>query len=177
MNEYDDADGYGRPNKSALKRESQALEELGERLTALPAEQLAGIPLSEQLAEAIAIARRITSFSAIKRQRKFIAKLLRDTDVEPIRARLEALDRNSAQSIHRHHTLERWRDRMLDEGDEAIDEFLQSQPAADRQKLRQLAREARKEQQASVAPRSARLLFRYLRQVLEEDESSADGSD
>jgi ribosome-associated protein len=168
MNELDDDSGYSRPSKSALKRESQALEELGQQLVALPAEQLAGIPLPDELAEAIHTARRISSFSALKRQRKFIAKLLRETDVEPIHARLEGLNRSSAQSIHRHHTVERWRDRMLEGDDGVVDEFLQSHPGADRQKLRQLVRDARKEQQAAAAPRSARLLFRYLRQVLEE---------
>jgi ribosome-associated protein len=64
--------------------------------------------------------------------------------------------------------VERWRDRMLEGDDGVVDEFLQSHPGADRQKLRQLVRDARKEQQAAAAPRSARLLFRYLRQVLEE---------
>jgi len=161
----------GRPSKSRLKRACHELEDLGQQLVELPTAQLAAVPMPELLAEAVQVARSISSFGALKRQRKFIAKLLREMDVEPIRQRLAALDRDSAESIHRHHRLERWRDQMLAAGEGVIDEFLRDYPRADRQKLRQLARDARKESAAGAPPRSARLLFRYLREVAEASES------
>lgn len=171
MNYYDDDEPElsRRPNKSALKREAHDLEQLGSALIDLPREKLAKIPLPEKLAEAVAEARSITSFAALKRQRKFVGKLLRDLDdeVEPIRAALGAMTQQTAQAIHHHHVIERWRDRMLTGDDSVINAFLEEHPAADRQKLRQLCRDARKEHAAAAAPRSARLLFQYLREVLE----------
>ncbi|HMN79030.1 MAG TPA: DUF615 domain-containing protein, partial [Burkholderiaceae bacterium] len=49
------------PSKSQRKRDSHALQALGERLVALSDEQLRRVPLTEPLAEAIALARRVTA--------------------------------------------------------------------------------------------------------------------
>jgi ribosome-associated protein len=56
---------------------------------------------------------------------------------------------------------------MIGEGDTAVNAFVGIYPSADRQKLRQLSREAKKEREKSAPPRSARLLFKELRGVLE----------
>jgi ribosome-associated protein len=168
--EVDDSGFAIRPNKSALKRESHDLEQLGIALAELPTEKLAKVPMPDKLAEAVKAARSITSFGALKRQRKFVAKLLRDMDdVTPIRERLDSFNQNTAEAIHRHHLIERWRDRMLAGDDSDINAFLADHPEADRQKLRQLCRDARKEQQAEAPPRSARQLFQYLRGVMESE--------
>ena len=50
-----------RPSKTALKKEMQALQELGEKLVKLSNNELAKIPIrDEHLSEAIATARRLT---------------------------------------------------------------------------------------------------------------------
>jgi ribosome-associated protein len=173
--EDDEIEYAQRPNKSQLKRESHDLEQLGIALTELPKDKLAKIPLPDKLAEAVHAARTITSFGALKRQRKFVAKLLREhEDVGPIREKLAELTEQSAQAIHRHHLIERWRDRMLAGDDSVINAFLEEHPDADRQKLRQLCRDARKEHQAEAPPRSARQLFQYLKQILEDAATGAD---
>jgi len=64
---------------------------------------------------------------------------------------------------------ERWRDRLLEEGDHVLEELVTQHPDVDRQYLRQLMRNAGKEKLANKPPRSARLLFRYLRELMEED--------
>ncbi len=62
----------------------------------------------------------------------------------------------------RFHRLEHWRDALLERGDDALGEVLEAFPHADRQRLRQLVRNARDEQQRGKPPRAARELFRLL---------------
>ena len=66
------------------------------------------------------------------------------------------------------HHIEKWRDDLLAEGDSALERLLTEYPTADRQFLRQLIRNAKKELQANKPPKSARSLFKYLRDLLEE---------
>ncbi len=65
----------------------------------------------------------------------------------------------------RFHLLEQWRDRLIDLGDEALAEFCQLNPAADRQQFRQLIRNARSELDKEKSPVSQRLLFKLLREL------------
>jgi ribosome-associated protein len=76
-------EGRGR---SARKRASHELTRLGEELVALRAAQLATLTLPERLEEAVAEARRLTSFGARRRQAQFIGKLMRKLDEEEIAA-------------------------------------------------------------------------------------------
>ena len=53
-------------SKSQLKRDSHAIQELGKRLVALPAEHLARIPLDETVLDAIALAHGVFKTSAAR---------------------------------------------------------------------------------------------------------------
>ena len=66
--------------------------------------------------------------------------------------------------LHRCETL---RDQML-AGDEALTKFISEHPEADIPRLRTLVRTARKEREAQKPPKSARELYRYLHDLLEE---------
>ena len=68
------------------------------------------------------------------------------------------------------HHIERWRDRLLEEGDTALELLLEEYPLADRQYLRQSIRNAKKEMQANKPPKTARGLFKYLRELLGEND-------
>jgi ribosome-associated protein len=161
-----------RPNKSLLKRESADLEALGEALIALPPERLGSLDLPVKLLEAVQLAQTIAQHhGAFKRQRKFIAKLLR-ADAEAtadIRDKMAGLKAKTAQAIHFQHQVERWRDRLLAGDDHDINAFMEDHPEADRQKLRQLVRDARRERQNEAPPRAARLLFKNLREAMRVD--------
>lgn len=161
MQDHDDDIPEG-PSKSQLKRESLALQDLGAELVKLPESQLAALDLPEKLRDAIELARRITSHGAQKRQRQYIGRLMHDVDAEPIRALLEQLRGSDRVSKARFHETERWRDRLIAEGDTALAEFLERRPTADRQHLRRLVREAAQEAAAGRPPRHARELFRYI---------------
>ncbi len=154
------------PSKSQLKRDSAALQDLGKELLELTREQLERLDLPATLLEAVRLGQTITAHGGLRRQRKFIGKLLRDLDAEPIRRGLAAMKTVSADAARLQHQCERWRDRMLAEGDAAVNDFLAEHPEADRQKLRQLARDGRRERDAGQPPRAARLLFRALREEI-----------
>jgi ribosome-associated protein len=67
--------------------------------------------------------------------------------------------------ITREKQNERWRTRLLEEGDPALQEFMQLYPEADRQQLRTLARGAGQESESKKAPRAQREILRVIRRV------------
>lgn len=155
-----------RPSKSQRKRDSHALQALGEQLVELPAARFESLELPEQLEAAVREARAIRQRGGRKRQLQYIGRLMRELDAEPIRAQLAALEGRDQRSIALHHAAERWRARLVAEGDEALGALLEEHPQADRQQLRQLVRGARAEHAAGKPPRSYRELFRALRALL-----------
>ncbi len=154
------------PSKSQLKRESWELQDLGVELVKLPPAQLATLDLPEKLMDAIELARRINSHGAQKRQRQYIGGLLSKLDdVQPIRDLLERLKGADKVSKARFQDNERWRARLIQEGDTALAEFLERHPEADRQHLRRLVRDAAQEAASGRPPRHARELFRYIQSL------------
>jgi len=152
-------------SKAQLKREVEALQRLGEELITLPEQQLASVPLPEKLRDAVEFARRITSRGALKRQRQYVGKLMRDVDPAPIRARLQELRDADRLAKARFQQVEAWRDRLVAEGDAALAEFIEQHPTADRQHLRQLVRAAAQETALEQPPKHARVLFRYIQSL------------
>ena len=59
--------------------------------------------------------------------------------------------------------------RLIDQGDDAIAEVLNLWPDADRQQLRTLIRNAKKEKEGNKPPKSARQIFQYLRELAENE--------
>lgn len=157
-----------RRNHAQMKRESAELVEVGRELIQLPREQLDKLALPDQIAEAVRLGRTIGAHGALKRQIKYIGKLLRQIDAEPIRNALENMRSDSAEATRLQHRIEKWRDRLIAEGDDAINALIGEHPGADRQLLRKLARDAREEREQAKPPRSARQLFQELRQLLAE---------
>jgi ribosome-associated protein len=163
-------------SKTRRKRTAHALQELGEALVGLNESQLAQLELPEQLHDAVLLAKRISKFGALRRQVQYIGRLMREVDAAAIAAQLEAWKGQSRQAVAYLHQVERWRTRLLD-SDAALSEFLSRHPGCDVQRLRQLVREARKEQADQAAPRSYRELFQTLKAAIPEPPASAAGHD
>ena len=153
-------------SKSQRKRDMHALQAMGQKLVELPKEQFEKITLEESLYDAIVAARDIRQHGARKRQLQYIGKVMRSIDAQPIKEQLETLQGHSSQATQALHNTERWRDRLIQEGDHALEELVKQYQDADRQYLRQLVRNAQKETLTNKAPKSARALFRYLRELL-----------
>jgi ribosome-associated protein len=162
--DFDDED-LG-PSKSQLKRDAHGRQDLGAELVELSASQLAEIPLSEDVLAAVKETRGITAHGARKRQLKYLGKLLRQEEEAPIREALERIQGRHALTVAHHHQCERWRDRLITEGDAALTALLDEFPHADRQQLRQLMRTAQAELAKDKPPKSSRELFRALRELI-----------
>lgn len=71
-------------SKSAKKRESAALQKLGEELAEMAADARVSLDLPDALAEALAQYDRIRDREGARRQRQYIGKLMRGVDTEKI---------------------------------------------------------------------------------------------
>lgn len=157
-------------SRSQQRREALDVLALAQRLADLSASQLAKLPVPEPLRPHIEETRRITSHIARKRQMAFLAKQMRREDEETLDAIRDALDSGgeaARQETALLHRAERWRERLLDEGDAALAELIEAHPAADRQQLRQLVRNALDERRRNKPPHAFRELFRAVRELLE----------
>lgn len=166
MTEYYDENGEW-VSKTRRKRECDQLQELGEQLIPLSNQELDKFNLPEVLYKAIQEARKIRQHGALKRQKQYIGKLMRELDSDDIAQRLELIRHKHDMNNAHFKRIEQWRDRILQHGDQAINDFVEEYPQADRQYLRQLHRNSVKEAKQNKPPASARQIFKYLRELAE----------
>lgn len=153
-------------SKSQIKRQAEALKVIGRQLVELNNKQLAKIPGSEALFHAISVAHKIQNkHEALRRQIQYIGKVLRSEDVDAITAALDKLNNKHQQLTHATQRLELLRDELIEQGDPKINELLAEFPQLERQKLRQLVRQANKEKKQEKPGKAAKELFAYLKPV------------
>ena len=138
-------------SKTDLKRESDALQTLGQDLLTLRRDLmdrlLAERHLPDILVDALQQARRITNFEGKRRQMQYIGKLMRKLDPAAVEAMQQALhEQRSGQGRDTAalHLAEQWRDRLWQD-DGALAEWMAQHPDTDSQQLRALVRQARKD--------------------------------
>lgn len=150
------------PSKSERKREFKQYQALARKMLALPEAQFAQIPLPENLADRIRSARKMTK-GALQRELRFLGKQVSESDPDSIQAEIDRIEHAHDVNTFAFKRLERWRDRLI-EGDEAaaLGEIIAEFADVDRQQIRTLVRNARRERERSQPPKSARALFRYL---------------
>jgi ribosome-associated protein len=167
------------PSRSQQRREALEVLELARQLSELTAQQIARLPVPERLIPHIDETRRIPSHGAHKRQLQFLAKQMRREDDETLEAIRDALD-SSGETARLEtamlHRAEAWRERLMADGDAALTELLDEHPHANRQHLRQLARNAHEEKLRNKPPHAFRELFRELRELLA-DRDHEEGED
>ena len=159
------------PSRSQQRRDALEVLDLARRLSELTSQQVARLPVPERLIPHIDETRRITSHVAHKRQLQFLAKQMRREDDETLEAIRDAMDANghaAREEAAMLHRAEQWRDRLIADGDAALGELLATYPHADRQHLRQLARNAHEERLRNKPPHAYRELFRELREMLQD---------
>lgn len=155
------------PSRSQRKRESHAVQDAARRLLALSPSELAALSLGPATLAAVAETARIKDRRAMPRHVKRVANLLEREDLGAIEALLASRQAMDQAATARHHRVERWRDRLLAEGDVALAELLDVCPGVDRQALRQLVRSAQRDREMG-RPEGPRKLFRALRTALDE---------
>ncbi|MEQ4623932.1 ribosome biogenesis factor YjgA [Providencia manganoxydans] len=153
-------------SKSEIKRDAEVLKKLGAELVELSKSELERIPLDSQLLESIELAQKIKR-EGRRRQLQYIGKLLRARDVEPITEALDKLKNRHNQQVVILHKLEDLRIRLVENGDDVIEEVVALFPNTDRQQLRVLVRNAKKEREANKPPKAFRQIFQYLKELSE----------
>ena len=146
MHEDDQLDNeYLGPSKSQVKREMHALQDLGKFICELPKKQRANLPLSDTLLVAIEEWARIKKNEAKRRHLQYVGKVMRTEDLDAIQLALDKMNPSSDVFNRVLHQQERWRDRLIEQGSEALNEFCEEFNVKDVQHLRQLIRNAAKE--------------------------------
>lgn len=170
-----DDDG-GRPSRSALKRESHALQSLGEQLLNLPDSHLHDLTMPDRLREAIADCKKMKAGEGRRRQMQFIGKLMRDVDPEPLREAVALFELGHARNALALHQAERWRADLIEDEKTALPRWLAEHPDSDVQRLRTLIRNARKDAAAPPEQRHVRAyreLFQFIKEALAQQEAQA----
>ena len=165
-----DEDEFLGPSKSQLKRDSLHLTDVGEEILKLKAEDRHSLELPDEIEEAFVTALKIKSRSGLKRQRQYIGKLLRSIDSEDIESRLKKIQHSHDTNTAHFKRLEKWRDELIENNKDTLNEVITRFPQVDRQHLNQIIRAAHQEKKQDKAPAASRKLFKYLRQ-LEESQS------
>ena len=166
LNNFVDEDeiDYG-PSKTKRKEEMHDLQKLGVELTTLSKDQLAKLDLPDVLREAIKLSQKITANGAIRRQRQYIGKLMRDVDTEAIQEKLMYIRGESIKSTKLLHLSQKWREELLD-NDDALNKFIAEYGDFDISELRQLIRQVRKERE-QLQNKNYRSLFQFIRDIIE----------
>ena len=151
-------------SRSAKKRQSSALQDLGAELTKLPVNELDRLPLTPDLLEALRLYTRISNREGKRRQLQFIGRLMREVDAGPLAEAIEARKNGQQADAARLHLAEQWREKLLSAAEADVEDLLAAFPwpdaeAAGRPELEKLLAEARKEDDRRP-PHARRALFR-----------------
>lgn len=160
-----------RPNKTLIKKDISVIAALAEEIAALTPNQIKSFELPEHIQNSIIQVAAMPPKGARKRQLKYITAELRKLDLAEIQEKIARLKSKSVHAVREHHQAERWRDKLVaDEGNKLLTDLLAEYPQADSQQIRQLQRNAKKETATGKPPKSARLLYKYLKTLFEESE-------
>jgi ribosome-associated protein len=166
QDEAEDAQSPGRadsrPSRTEQTRAANAVNRLGLQLTRLSLRDLDRLELPERLREAIELSQRLKPKSR-GRQNRLIGQLLRAEDHEAIEQRLESLKSGQRDGVRHEQVTERWLNRLVEEGDAAVEGLIADHPQADRQRLRMLTRNAQQDPTTNKAKRARRELLRAIR--------------
>jgi ribosome-associated protein len=156
-------------SKSQIKREMQELQKVGERLVELSSDQVRKIEIPEELREAVLFAQTIKKREARRRQIQYVGSLMRHVDTDPILKTLETISHGRTRKVQTFHQIETWRNLLIEGNDDLVEEILFRFPHADRRQFSQLIRNARKEKEGNRTSKFSRALFRYLKELSENE--------
>jgi len=140
-------------SKTQKKKEAQSLQKLGETLAGLPLHHLKAMDLPEKLRQALIEGKSITANVAARRHRQYIGVLMREADPQGIQRQLEGLDDGPPQKSPESQEARAWMNRLLSFDPGAVEALLTAFPAMERQKVRQLLRNIKKDGKKSSKTR------------------------
>lgn len=148
--ELDDRDLTSRSDLRKERKEAEnAFAELAQSLCNCTDKQLKRLVLPETLTQVLLEARSIDSPSAKDRALRLVRRELRSGDAEAIVHQLAQLNQPKPKPAPKESEI--WYNRLVTEGEPALNDFIEKHPDADRQQLRLLIRKANKGDAASRA--------------------------
>ena len=154
-------------SKSDLKKEQRELQEFATQLCKLSKSQRQKLTASDELHDAFKLADKISSKpDALRRHLQFMAKLLKDEELDTLRLEYQKITSPGQENDAEMRKLEGLRTSLIENGDDAINSLLEQAPSLERQKLRQLVRQAKKEVASEKPGKSYKELFQYIKDGL-----------
>lgn len=162
-----------RPNKTQIKKQIATVFAMAEELCELAPNHIAEFQFPDIVEKALIDAGKMGKNAARKRLLKYATAQLRLLDTDAVQERLARMKNQSAHGVREHHQAERWRDLLLsDKSSQHLTDLIDEFPEADAQHIRQLLRNAQKEATQGNPPKSARLLYRYLKTLISNPDES-----
>lgn len=167
MNEHYNEQDNEKDEKSRtrIKNADRELQKLGEKLLTLSNDQLNGIDIPQELIDAVVDARRFGAREARHRQIQYIGTLMRAIDPAPVIRAFELIEAGVSVKRKKVSPASIWLKSLIEGDDSMIEEITNKCPQADRQKLRQLTRNARKAVNSPDAGKFTKNLLRYLNEI------------
>lgn len=162
-----------RPNKTLIKRGLEELQDLIKRVIALSPRHFEEVPMSDDMREHFVLARRIER-GALSRHIRYMSGRIHEEDLEAMVATMDRQYLPQKEAVERLHRVEGWRDRLIAGDNALLTELVDTLPGCDVQYLRQLVRNANKEAKDKKPPKSSRLIFKYLNELDENQDSDND---
>ncbi len=145
-------------SKTEIKREMYKLQDFAQNLIEMSKHQRSRLPLSEDLKDAMIVADKIANkHEALRRHIRHVAKILLETDLAPINHAIDVMANKHQQETAKFVYLENLRDSLIDNGNDAIEAALAEFTSMERQKLRQLVRQAAKEKKAEKVGKHSKI--------------------
>lgn len=166
--EYSDDEEW--VSKTQRKKEMHYRQSLGEKLIEVKPEEREQLNLPDELIAALEEAKRIRKNEALRRHKQYIGRLMRDMDLTEIEAYFTKVESAHQLNTRAFHELEQLRDDLINGDNTVIGNTIARFPEVDKQKLRQLVRNAKKEKQINETQgtsdnKQGRALFRFLRDL------------
>lgn len=154
-------------SRSAKKREATSLQERALELAALSKDRLAALNLPPDLALGVSEFRAAKSHEAKRRAGQYLGRLMRETDVDDLLVKLDAIkDRERADSAA-HKRVEALRDALAGGDFAPLETRFPGLEAATRAAIEALVATIKREASGKKPPKASRELFRLLRSLEE----------
>ena len=154
----------GRASKTEQKKAVQRMAALGAQLAELSAKQIKNLPVEERLIEALLDVQQISSHEARRQPHPLRRNRRLDENETVILSYL-----TPKQGLKKTAQLQRWVDRIVKDGDPAINEFTKTYNATERHTLRQhylrVHRDLKNQAPEEEVTASKLKLFNYVQQV------------
>ncbi|WP_371376667.1 ribosome biogenesis factor YjgA [Thalassotalea aquiviva] len=155
-------------SKSEQKRDAKEIQEMAQTIARYNNNQRNLLPLNEEIHQALKLADKIRGkHDAYARNIRFISKQLAELDLEELKFAIHKIENRHAFELIKSEKLEALRAKLIAGDQDKLEQLLAENPKLERQRLRQLTRQAAKEMAQEKPGKSVKELFKYLKESVE----------